>query len=68
MVKTLVPIEAQNSWQIDVHPSKNAIAIDPPPYENIPLRLGTYEQRMSHIITYKSWLMVNAITIYVPYQ
>ena len=31
-VKTLVPSEPQNSWQMDVHPTKNvSIGIDPYP-------------------------------------
>ena len=32
-VKTLVPSEPQNSWYMDVHPTKNvSIGIDPYPF------------------------------------
>jgi len=35
-VKTLVPSKPQNSWQMDVHPTKNvSIGIDPYPYNEI---------------------------------
>jgi hypothetical protein len=55
-VKTLVPSEPQNSWKMDVHPTKNvSIGIDPYPYWEQSSQLAIFFRGIETTVT-SSWI------------